>query len=269
LAGRSNGRWALHGARLLSGARTVLGKIGRSTRYAIADGVTPRVRPETGPSRASRRARDEHRSWRRWPWPRPSRCEIKPFGCQAAVYGYDTSPGDTFLAMTRTVPTIDVLEILLPGLTVRMETSARKAVRGHVGLESGSARQAYFRDYLRGYGDGVAEAIRAVHADLFKIHCPALGKLLSSAATSVDCEFTVRFGAQEPLRSERGGNAVAWQAGAAAGYAVQDQDDDERVEPDDLVPRFLRLALYHGPERLEGVEQWTLPSLRPVRESVK
>lgn len=149
---------------------------------------------------------------------------IKPFGCQVAVYGYDASRGDTFLAMTGTVPALDALEALLPDLAVRMETSARDAVSGYVGPGSGSAHRAYFRDYLRGYGYGAAEAIRAARSGMFEIHGPALGELLASAAAEVEREFTGRFGIQKPLRNERGGNPQAWQAGAAAGYAVQDQD---------------------------------------------
>jgi hypothetical protein len=148
---------------------------------------------------------------------------IKLFGCQVAAYGYDASRGDTFLAMTGTVPALDILEILLPDLAVRMEASAREAAGSLP--KSGSARRAYFRDYLRGYGYGAAEAIRAARSIMCKIYGPALGEPLAGSAAEVEREFTERFGTRKPLRSERGGDAFAWQAGAAAGYAAQDLDE--------------------------------------------
>jgi hypothetical protein len=129
--------------------------------------------------------------------------------------------------MTGTVPALDALEALLPDLAIRMETSARDATIEHAGslLGSRSARRAYFRDYLRGYGYGAAEAIRAARSGMFEIHGPALGELVAGAAVEVEREFAGRFGIQKRLRNERGGNPQAWQAGAAAGYAAQDQDE--------------------------------------------
>jgi hypothetical protein len=153
---------------------------------------------------------------------------IKPFGCQVAVYGYDANRGDTFLVITGTVPALDALETLLPGLAPRMETSARDATAKYGALlpKSGPTRRAvvtpYFRDYLRGYGYGVAEAIRAARSDMFKIHGPALGELVAESAADVERTFAGRFGTQKPLRRERDGNPLAWQAGAAAGYGAQD-----------------------------------------------
>jgi hypothetical protein len=150
---------------------------------------------------------------------------IKVFGCQTAVYGYSASRGDTFLAMTGTAPALEALEIFLPDLAVRMEASGREAVREYVGSGPGAARRTYFRDYLRGYGHGAAEAIRAARSGMLETHASDLGEFLAVATVSVEREFIGRFGAQKPLRSERGGNVQAWRAGAAAGYAVQDQDE--------------------------------------------
>jgi hypothetical protein len=68
------------------------------------------------------------------------------YGCRTAVFGYDAKPGDTFLVMTATQPTLDALELLLPALAAEMESAARGAAKG--------CTTAYFREYIRGFEPG-------------------------------------------------------------------------------------------------------------------
>jgi hypothetical protein len=153
---------------------------------------------------------------------------INTFGCQVAVYGYNATRSDTFLVMTGTVPALDVLELLLPRLAADMETAGRTAAAEQVARDDVPRRAVvtpYFRDYLRGFGHGAAEAIRSVRTEMFRTHGPVLGELVADAAASVERAFTARFGTRKPLRRERGGNPLAWKEGAAAGYGALDPDD--------------------------------------------
>jgi hypothetical protein len=148
---------------------------------------------------------------------------IQTFGCRVAIYGYDPAPGDTFLVMTGTRPALDALGVLLPQVCTGMESGARAAVRAYATkTPGGDARRrsrtaSYFREYLRGYGCGVAEHLRVLRAEVFRDEGPALGSIISADSARTEQRFTREFPAPPSLRRELTGPRAARRAGAAAG----------------------------------------------------
>lgn len=162
---------------------------------------------------------------------------IGAFGCRVAVHGYDASRTDTFLVMTGTQAALDALGLLLPEIAVRMERAAWAAASGYAtkvraampGMSGGARRRAlvtpYFRDYLRGYGSGIAERVRALRADQIKTEGPELARIIANDSERTRRRFAERFPAQQMLRKERVGLQRARRAGAAAARAAGITDD--------------------------------------------
>jgi hypothetical protein len=152
---------------------------------------------------------------------------IAAFGCRTAVFGYDTKPGDTFLVMTGTQSALEALEILLPALAIEMERAARAAAKGHTTL--------YFREYIRGFGAGAAETIRAVRARMIEDSGPLLAQRVTEDAARVQVGFARESGEQKPLRTPRPGPLRALRAGTLAGRAAADGDSYRYLAVHDLV----------------------------------
>jgi hypothetical protein len=146
---------------------------------------------------------------------------IAAFGCRAAVYGYNTAPGDTFLVMTGTRPALDALGVLLPQVAIGMETEACAATRAHIKASPGGHRALYFRDYLRGYGRGVAERLRALRTEMYRSEGAALASVIAADDARVEQLFTQEFPAAPPLRQERTSSRAAQRVGVAAGRAAK------------------------------------------------
>jgi hypothetical protein len=146
---------------------------------------------------------------------------IAAFGCRVAVYGYNTAPGDTFLVMTGTRPALDALGALLPQVAIGMETEARAATRAYIKAAPRGHRALYFRDYLRGYGRGVAERLRALRTEMCRTEGGALADVIAADAARIEQRFTREFPAAPPLQRERTGLRAARRAGAAAGRVAR------------------------------------------------
>lgn len=162
---------------------------------------------------------------------------IQVFGCRVTVFGYDATRNDKFLIMTGTRPALDALEILLPKIAILMEQAARQAVAGYASQVHGAVPQMslatsrrvlitpYFRDYLRGYGLGVAEQLQDVRTPAIKARGRALAEALAGDQIRVDEMFGRNFPDRKPLRPERGGHQRAKNAGKRAGRLADIGDD--------------------------------------------
>ena len=156
----------------------------------------------------------------------------RTFGCRVAVYGYDATRNDKFLIMTGTRPALDALEILLPSIAVQMEQVARAAVKGYASLVCNAlprlGRKAqrrvlvtpYYRAFLRGYGQAVAETVSAARVKKIQVENPELGRILAADQTRIEEMFRRDFPDRQPLRPERTGHRIGAQAGHRAGLAV-------------------------------------------------
>jgi hypothetical protein len=156
---------------------------------------------------------------------------IGNFGCRVAVFGYNAKRGDTFLIMTATRPVLDALGLLLPDLAARMELAARGALgdyarRFRAAMPGKRAMLApYFRDYLRGYGLGVAERVRELRTQVLASEGPDLASRLADDAARVDAKFRQGPQGQTILRPERTGHREARELGIAAGHEIGTGDD--------------------------------------------
>ena len=163
---------------------------------------------------------------------------IETFGCRVTAFGYDATRNDKFLVMTGTRPALDALEILLPSIAILMEQAARRAVKTYASQVRGAVPQMrmatsrrvlitpYFRDYLRGYGRGIAEQLQGMRTPAIGAGWPNAGRgprwrpgaggRERSAAASLTAS---RFG---PSRSS---HERAEQAGRRAGRIADIGDD--------------------------------------------
>lgn len=152
---------------------------------------------------------------------------IHTFGCRVIVYGYDSARGDTFLVMTGTRPALDALGILLPQVSIGMEGKARAAARAYARKNPGGGGQrrsrtnSYFREYLRGYGRGVAEQVKALRTEVFQSEGHALRSVVAADNDRTERRFAREFPVRPPIRRERTGPRAARRVGAAAGRTAR------------------------------------------------
>jgi hypothetical protein len=163
---------------------------------------------------------------------------IGTFGCRVTVYGYDATRHDKFLIMTGTRPALDALQLLLPSLAARMEVAARAAVRDYrrktryaelrAGLTPPSRMRVapFFRDYVRGYGQGAAEAVNTLRGSVVGSEGTALAAVVAADERRVAEKFSARFPGRQVLRKERGGHRLAFESGKNEGLAAGLGDDD-------------------------------------------
>jgi hypothetical protein len=162
---------------------------------------------------------------------------IETFGCRVTAFGYDATRNDKFLIMTGTRSALDALEILLPSIAILMEQAARRAVKTYASQVHGAVPQMrlatsrrvlvtpYFRDYLRGYGRGIAEQLQGMRAPAIRAGGPALAEALSGDQARVDETFSRSFPDRKPPRPERGTHERAENAGRRAGRIADIGDD--------------------------------------------
>ncbi len=167
------------------------------------------------------------------------------FGCPVAVYGYDAARHDKFLIMAGPRPVLNALDLLLPVVERQMERAARGAA-GAYGKEAraalpqmtrakrrGAVMVPYSRGYLRGYGHGVAEALRGMRADSIETGGPGLVRYLTDGQARAQEAYERRFPAAGILRTEPAAPASAFLAGRDAGRAAG--TEDEHAARHDLV----------------------------------
>jgi hypothetical protein len=170
---------------------------------------------------------------------------IQAYACRVGVSGYDATRRDKFLVMVAARPVLDALDLLLPSIAVQMETAARTAAKAYgrevrsalPGMSAGQRRSTlkipYFRNYLRGYGQGAAETIREIRAEYIQAEGDDLPRIL--AEQDIRAEQAYRRGFPDPteLRRERAGHLDGFLEGQDAGRAVD--LGDEYLAQHDLV----------------------------------
>jgi len=162
---------------------------------------------------------------------------IQAFACRVAVIGYDASRHDKFLIMAAARPVLDALEILLPRIARQMEAAARAAAKTYSqevrsalpGMSSGARRGVlnvpYFRDYLRGYGKGVAVNVRGIRGEVIQTGGPRLARMLAAQDRLADEMYRAEFPDMQRLRPESGGHENGHEAGLDAGLKADLGDE--------------------------------------------
>jgi hypothetical protein len=165
------------------------------------------------------------------------------FPCRVAVYGYDRTRRDKFLIMIAVRPVLDALEILLPQIALQMEATARTAATAygehvrsaHPQMPADMRRRTlkipYFRNYLRGYGTGVAGTVHSLRAEAIQAAGPVLGQLLGEEDALAETAYNRGFPGARPLRPERAGHPGGYDEGLDAGLAA-DLGDEYAVQHD-------------------------------------
>jgi hypothetical protein len=159
---------------------------------------------------------------------------IQAFACRVGVFGYDATRHDKFLIMVAARPVLDALDLLLPSVAVQMETAARAAARTYEeevrsALPQMSALRAckvqYFRNYLRGFGLGLAETIREIRAEFIRAEGDDLPGILAEQSVRADEVYNRRFPDTTAMRKERVGHLDGFLEGQGAGRAADFGDD--------------------------------------------
>jgi hypothetical protein len=191
------------------------------------------------------------------------------FVCRVGVFGYDATRHDKFLIMVAARPVLDALDVLLPSIALRMETAARTAARVY-GREVRSAlpdmpdgrrcralKAPYFRDYLRGFGQGVAETIREIRAEFITDHGADVVSILAEQDIRAEEVYSREFPDMAELRKERASHTEGFLAGQDAGRTA-DLGDEYLAQPG------VRSALIHyvgeAPGRISCSGAFGLPA---------
>lgn len=130
------------------------------------------------------------------------------YGCRSAVRGNTSASTERTLIILGTATALDSLRILLPSVSMQMESSARYCARTHIAdirelrnldrSTLASERNRYYRSFVRAYGDAVAGRIREFRARLAEQ--PSDGSTNSGEAGGQAAEDTPRSGAELVLR---------------------------------------------------------------------
>ena len=170
---------------------------------------------------------------------------IQAYACRVGVSGYDATRRDKFLIMVAARPVLDALDLLLPIIALRMETAARVAARAYglevrsalpdmpVGRRRSALKIPYFRNYLRGFGQGAAETIREIRAEFIQAVGDDLRRILAEQDVRADQVYRRGFPEGVELRRERAGHLDGFLEGVDAGRAVD--LGDEYLAQHDLV----------------------------------
>jgi hypothetical protein len=167
---------------------------------------------------------------------------IQAFACRVGVFGYDATRHDKFLIMVAARPVLDALDLLLPSIAVQMEAAARTSARAYgeqvrpelADMRTRTARKAsYFRSYLRGFGQGAAETIRAVRAEFIRTEGHDMLRVLAEQDVRAEEVYSREFPDTTALRKERPGHLGGFLSGQDAGRAVD--LGDEYLAQHDLV----------------------------------
>ena len=170
---------------------------------------------------------------------------IQAFACRVGVFGYDATRHDKFLIMVAARPVLDALDLLLPSVAMQMEAAARTAARAY-GEEVRSAlpdladtrkrsvlKVPYFRNYLRGFGQGAAETIQEIRAEFIQAEGDALPRILSEQDVRAEEVYSREFPDTAGLRTERARHLNGFLEGQDAGRSVD--LGDEYLAQHDLV----------------------------------
>jgi hypothetical protein len=170
---------------------------------------------------------------------------IQAFACRVGVYGYDRTRRDKFLIMVAARPALDALEVLLPRIARQMEGAAHTAATAYGeevrsalpqmphGMRRGVLKVPYFRDFLRGYGKGVAETIRGIRTEFIQAGGPELTGILAEQDALAEKLYNQEFPDTRKLPQAQASHPNGYEAGLDAGLKVD--LGDEYVAQHDLV----------------------------------
>jgi hypothetical protein len=170
---------------------------------------------------------------------------IQAFACRVGVSGYDATRRDKFLIMVAARPVLDALDLLLPRVALQMETAARAAAKAYgqevrsalpamsVGQRRSALKIPYFRNYLRGFGQGVAETIREIRAEFIQAEGDHLRRILAEQDRRAEDAYRRGFPDPAELRKEQARHLDGFLEGQDAGRAVD--LGDEYLAQHDLV----------------------------------
>lgn len=170
---------------------------------------------------------------------------IKSFTCRVGVSGYDATRRDKFLIMVAARPVLDALDLLLPTIARQMEGAARTAAKAY-GQEVRSAlpqmpdskqcsvlKIPYFRNYLRGFGQGVAGTIRDIRTAIIRTEGPELARILAEQDARAEDVYNRKFPRTRGLKKERATHLDGFLNGQDAGRTAD--LGDEYLAQHDLV----------------------------------
>ncbi len=135
------------------------------------------------------------------------------YGCQSAVRGNTSANTERTLIIVGTVSALDSLRVLLPSITMQMESSARLTARNHVAdlremrnydrSTLATERNRFYRSFVRAYGYAVAERIREFRARLREESSAASPDSAGNGSGGATAEGDdVRSGAELVLRDD-------------------------------------------------------------------
>jgi len=133
-------------------------------------------------------------------------------GCKVVTEGNKMNGADRIVHIVGTTATVTMLELMLPSLILQAETMGRKAVKENPALvreafdtaaNCNIERRVFFRSYLPGFGQGVAEKIAGNRAEMAEKTSEAGALVLVSDAERI----TNRFGKLFPADTIKAGHA--------------------------------------------------------------
>lgn len=166
------------------------------------------------------------------------------YGCQSAVRGNTSANTDRTLIIVGTATALDSLRVLLPSISMQMESSARSSAREHIAnlrelrnydrSALATERNRFYRSFIRAYGAAVAERIREFRTRLAENagrggdgagepDTPTTGTelVLRTDVDRVQEEFERRFPKLRPTRPERTHHRAGYRAGYLRGRKAE------------------------------------------------
>ena len=171
------------------------------------------------------------------------------YGCQSAVRGNNSENTDRVIILVGTVSALDALRMLMPSVSMQMESSAKfmssshvtdiRELRNYTRSELETERKRYYRSFVRAYGRAVAERIRDFRARLQRMAAgPEGSEGPDGSVESVDAargaelvllndvnrvreEFQKQFPQLRKHRPERTHSAAGYRAGYRRGRQAE------------------------------------------------
>ncbi|QVQ54956.1 DUF2786 domain-containing protein [Spiractinospora alimapuensis] len=172
------------------------------------------------------------------------------YGCKSAVRGNQATNTDRTLIILGTQSSLDSLQLLLPSVTLQMESSARFCAKEHIDRirerrnvdrsTLATERNRFYRSFVRAYGEAVAQRIQEFRARLAEESSAAGAAggssdasggapsaatgaelILRTDAHRVEEEFERRFPQLRPTRNERTLHRDGYRAGYVRGSRAE------------------------------------------------
>ncbi|MGH3157036.1 MAG: DUF2786 domain-containing protein [Streptosporangiaceae bacterium] len=131
----------------------------------------------------------------------------RAYGCRTVTFGNDARNNPRTIGIIGTQSTLAALRVLLPSIEMQMHMAARAATRAYgtelraaASWESPAERRtlttAFYRDYLRGYGLGVADQIDRTRTSIAAettTNGTSTALVLAGDTTRIQAEYTRQF----------------------------------------------------------------------------